>query len=131
MFAGYFISCDYVSAKVKLLYLLYSLYSTAQRCCLLHLIKQNCLLKTFLRALILAILDVFLPVCPSRTSLKLHNISVTPELVQKVITNIDSWNECGPDCIPVVFLQNLELELSYVLAQLFNMCWRKSWFSDC
>ena len=29
------------------------LYSTTQRCCLLHLIKQNCLLKTFLRTLIL------------------------------------------------------------------------------
>ena len=29
------------------------LYSMARRCCLLHLIKQNCLLKTFLRTLIL------------------------------------------------------------------------------
>ena len=29
------------------------LYSTSWRCCLLHLIKQNCLLKTFLRTLIL------------------------------------------------------------------------------
>ena len=37
------------STKVNLLYL----YSTAQRCCLLLLIKQNCLLKTFLRTLIL------------------------------------------------------------------------------
>ena len=34
------------STKVNLLYLL---YSTAWRCCLLHLIKQNCLLKTFLK----------------------------------------------------------------------------------
>ena len=33
--------------------LLYFIYSTARRCCLLHLIKQNCLLKTFLRTLIL------------------------------------------------------------------------------
>ena len=36
--------------KVNLLYLR---YSTAQRCCLLHLVKQNCFLKTFLRTLIL------------------------------------------------------------------------------
>ena len=36
--------------KVDLLYLL---YSTARRCCLLHLIKQNCFLKTFLRTLTL------------------------------------------------------------------------------
>ena len=38
------------SAKVNLLYLL---YPTAQRCCLLYMIEQNCLLKTFLRTLIL------------------------------------------------------------------------------
>ena len=38
------------STKINLLYLLYSM---AQRCCLLHLIKQNCLLKTFLTTLIL------------------------------------------------------------------------------
>ena len=31
----------------------YFFYSMAKRCCLLHLIKQNCLLKTFLRTLIL------------------------------------------------------------------------------
>ena len=33
--------------------LLYLLYSTAWRCFLMHLIKQNCLLKTFLRTLTL------------------------------------------------------------------------------
>ena len=38
------------STKVNLLYLL---YSSAWRCCLLLLIKQKCLLKTFLRTLIL------------------------------------------------------------------------------
>ena len=38
------------STKVNLLYLL---YSTSRRYCLLHLIKQNCSLKTFLRTLIL------------------------------------------------------------------------------
>ena len=38
------------SAKVNLLYLL---YSTGQRCCLLHLTKQNYLLKTFPRTQIL------------------------------------------------------------------------------
>ena len=36
--------------KVNLLYLL---HSTVQRCCLLHLIKRNCFLKTFLRTLML------------------------------------------------------------------------------
>ena len=38
------------STKVNLLYLL---YSTGRRCCLLHMIKQICLLKIFLRTLIL------------------------------------------------------------------------------
>ena len=38
------------SAKVNLLYLL---HSTAEKCCLLHLIKQSYLLKTFLTTLIL------------------------------------------------------------------------------
>ena len=37
-------------AKVNLLYLF---YSTAWWCCLLHLIKKNCLLKPFLRTVIL------------------------------------------------------------------------------
>ena len=44
------------STKVNLLYLL---YSTARRCCLLHLMKQNCLLKTFLKTLILVTQDLF------------------------------------------------------------------------
>ena len=38
------------STEVNLLYLL---YSTAWNCCLLHLIKENCLLKNFLRTQIL------------------------------------------------------------------------------
>ena len=60
-------------------------------------------------------------VFPSRTNLKLHNISVTPKMVKKVITNLDSSKVSGPDCIPVVFLKNCEPDLSYILAELFNM----------
>ena len=104
------------STKVNLLYLL---YSTAQRCCLLHLIKQNCLLKTFLRTLILIISGMSLPVFPSRTNPKLHNISVTPTMVKKVITNLDFSNASGPNFIPVVILKNCEPKLSYILAELF------------
>ena len=33
---------------------------------------------------------ISLPVFPSRTNLKLHNISITPKMVKKVITNLDS-----------------------------------------
>ena len=75
--------------------------------------------------------DVSLPVFPSRTNLKLHNISITPKMVKKVITNLDSSKASGPDCIPVVVLKNCEPELSYILAKLFNKCLKESCFPDC
>ena len=74
---------------------------------------------------------ISLPVFPSRTNLKLHNISITPKMVKKVITNLDSSKASGPDCIPVVVLKNCEPELSYILAELFNMCLKDSCFPDC
>ena len=63
---------------------------------------------------------ISLPVFPSRTNLKLYNISVTPKMVRKVVMNLDLSKESGPDCIPVVVLKNCEPELSYILAELFN-----------
>ena len=114
------------STKVNLLHLL---YSTAQRCCLLHLIKQNYLLKTFLRTLILVTL-VSLPVFPSRSNLKLHNVFITSKMVKRAITNFDSSKVSGPDCIPVVVLKNCEPELSYILAEFFNICLKESCFLD-
>ena len=66
-----------------------------------------------------------------RTNLKLHNISITPKMVKKVITNLDSSKASGPDCIPVVVLKNCEPELSYILAKLFNKCLKESCFLDC
>ena len=51
---------------------------------------------------------ISLPVFPSRTNLKLHNISITPKMVKKVITNLDSSKASGPDCMPVVVLKNCE-----------------------
>ena len=72
-----------------------------------------------------------LPVFPSRTNLKLHNISVTPKMVRKVIMNLDLSKASGPDCIPVVVLKNCEPELSFILAELFNKCLNESCFPDC
>ena len=66
--------------------------------------------------------DISLPVFPSRTNLKLHNISVTPKIVKKVIMNLHLSKTSCPDCISVVVLKNCELELSYKLAELFNKC---------
>ena len=60
-----------------------------------------------------------LPLFPSRTNLKWH-ISVTPNMVKKVITKLDLSKASGPDCIPVVVLDNCDPELSYILAGLFN-----------
>ena len=72
-----------------------------------------------------------LPICPSRTALKLHVISVTRKIVKKVITNLDSSKATGPDCIPVVVLKNCEPDLSYILAELFNMRLKESCFPYC
>ena len=74
---------------------------------------------------------ISLLVFPSRTNLKLHNISITQKMVRKVISNIDSSKMSCPDCIPVVVLRNCESEVSYVLAEPFNMCLKKSYFPDC
>ena len=74
---------------------------------------------------------VSLPVFPSRTDLKLHNISVTPKMVRKVVMNLDLSKASGPDCIPVVVLKNCEPELSYILAELFNKCVKEYCFPDC
>ena len=60
------------------------------------------------------------PVFPSRTNLKLYNISVTPKMVKKVITNLDLSMASDPDCISVVVLKKCEPELSYILAELFS-----------
>ena len=74
---------------------------------------------------------ISLPVFSSRTNLKLHNISITPNMVKKVITNLDSSKASDPDCITVVVLKNCEAELSYILAKLFNKCLEESCFPDC
>ena len=75
--------------------------------------------------------DISLPVFFSRINLKLHNISITAKMVKKVTTNLDLSKASGPDCIPVVVLKNCEPELSYILAELFNMCLKEFCFPDC
>ena len=59
-------------------------------------------------------LGISLPVSPSKTNLKMHNISVTPKMVKKVIMmNLDSSKVPGPYSISVVVLKNCEPKLSY------------------
>ena len=75
--------------------------------------------------------SISLPVFPSRTNLKLHNISVTVKMIRRVVMNLDFSKASGPDCIPVVALKNCQPELSYMLAELFNKCLKESRFPDC
>ena len=73
---------------------------------------------------------VSVPVFPSRTNLKLQNISVTPKMVKKVIMNLDLSKASGLDCISVVVLKNSEPELSYILAELLDRQEKCDLFSD-
>ena len=49
---------------------------------------------------------ISLPIFPSRTNLKLHNISITPKMVKKGIMNLDSSKASGPDFILLVVFKN-------------------------
>ena len=75
--------------------------------------------------------SISLPIFPSRTNLKLHNISVTPKMIKKVIMNLDLSKGSGRDCIPEVAVKNCEAEVSYILAELFSKCLKESCFPDC
>ena len=75
--------------------------------------------------------DISLSVFPSRTNLKLYNISVTPKIVKNVIMNLDLSKASAPDHISVLLLKNFESELCYILAKLFNKCLNESYFPDC
>ena len=92
------------SAKVNLLYLLYLM---AWRCRPLHLRKQNCLVKTFLRTLIL-MTHVFLYLFSLQELIWNCIIYLTLKVVEKVIMNPDLPKASGLDCILVVALKNYE-----------------------
>ena len=93
--------------------------------------KANLFAKNFPKNVNFNYSGISLPVFLSRTNLKLHNISVTPKMVNKVIMNLDLSKASGPDCIPVVVLKSCEPELSYILADIFNKCLKESCFPDC
>ena len=57
-------------------------------------------------------LYLFFSVFRSGTNLKLHNVSISPKMVKKVIMNLDLSKATDPDCIPVAVLKNCEPELS-------------------
>ena len=56
--------------------------------------------------------SISLLVFPSRTNLKLYNLSVSLKMVKKVVPNLGLSKMSGPDCIPVVVLKNCKPERS-------------------
>ena len=88
--------------------------------------KEKLVAKNFFKSFNLNDLCISLPIFPFRSNLELH-IFVTLKMVKKIITNLDSSKVPGPECIPVVVLKNCEP--SYILAELFNMCLKESFFS--
>ena len=93
--------------------------------------KAKLFAKNFSKNSYLDDLVISLHVFPSKTNLKLHNISITSKMVKSVIINLDSLKTFGPDCIPVVVLNSCEPEISYILAELFNICLKESCFPNC
>ena len=51
-------------------------------------------------------------------------------MIKEIITKLDSSKTSGPDCVPLVVLRKSEPELSYILAELFNMCLKESCFPE-
>ena len=92
--------------------------------------KGKLFAKTFSRNSNIDDLGNSLPVFPSRTNHRLHNITVIPTLLKKIITNFTFPKASGPNCIPVVLLKNCEPKLPHILAKLFNMCLKESFFPD-
>ena len=86
------------------------------------------MLETFLRT---DDSGISLPAFPPGANLEMHDISVTPNMVGKAITNFDLSKTSGLDCIPVVVLKNSEPKLFYIIAELFNNCLKESYFPDC
>ena len=91
--------------------------------------KAKLFAKNFFKNSYLDDSSIYLPVFPSGTNG--HNISVTSKIVKKVIMNLDLSKASSLDCIPVVVLKSCAPELSYILAELFNMCLKESCFPDC
>ena len=67
----------------------------------------------------------------SGTNLKMHNILLALIVVKNFKTDLHSSKVSGSDCIHAVLLKNYKPELSCILANLFNICLKESYFGDC
>ena len=66
--------------------------------------KVKLFAKNFSMNSILDDSGISLPVFSFRTTLKPHNVSVTPKMFKKVIANLNLSKASGLDCIPMVAL---------------------------
>ena len=88
-----------LSTKVNLLYLI---YATDWRCTSSPASdKANLFAKNFYRNSNLDDSGISLPVFPSRTNLKLRNISITPTMIEKIM-NLDSCRVSG-ELVPLPY----------------------------
>lgn len=53
---------------------------------------------------------------------------VAANLVEKMITHLDSSNSSDPDCIPIEILKNYKPKLSCILVDHFNVCLKEFLF---
>ena len=93
--------------------------------------KAKLFAKDFSKSTSLKDSGLSLLVFHSTPNLKLHYISVTLKMVEKVITNLASSNASGHDFIPVVIVKNCDKEFSYILAELFKICLKESYLPGC
>ena len=71
---------------------------------------------------------IFLPAISFRTISKLPDISATPKILKKVITNFDLAKASGPDCILMLFLNNWDSEFSYHASFTFQLVSERALF---
>ena len=64
---------------------------------------------------------ISLPAFLYRSNPKLQSYLATPKFIKKIIINLDLPMVSGADCITLVVLDNCEPELSFMLAELFNI----------
>lgn len=66
---------------------------------------------------------------PSKTILYLYNVLGIPNLVNRVVTSLDTSNVSGPDCSPLLVLK-YGPKIWYILADLFKMYQKEFCFPD-
>ena len=63
--------------------------------------------------------------------MKLHIILITPKLIEEIITYLYYSKPSCLNSVRMMVQNNCPYELSYMLAELFNMCLKESCFLDC